>query len=119
MAHLGLTGDDHDPRVLPVTFALEGGALWSAIDWKPKRSSQPARLRYLRARPRAALTADLYDEDWSRLAWVQVLGSVEVLDEGGGLAALAAKYPQYAERPPGGPLLRLEPERVLCWRASG
>jgi hypothetical protein len=52
---------------------------------------------------------------------VQVLGTVTVLAVAGqeeALAALAARYPAYAERPPGGPLLRLEPRRALCWRAS-
>jgi hypothetical protein len=34
------------------------------------------------------------------------------------LEALAARYPAYAERAPRGPLLRLAPRRVLCWRAS-
>ena len=49
--------DDHDrPRVLPVTYALAEGAVWSAIDDKPKRAGQPARLRYLRRRPEAALS---------------------------------------------------------------
>jgi hypothetical protein len=37
----------------------------------------------------------------------------------GAMKALGAKYPQYARRPPPGPLLRLEVERVLRWRAAG
>jgi PPOX class probable F420-dependent enzyme len=106
--------------VLPVTFVLAEGALWSAVDWKPKRSAEPARVRFLRRRPEAALTVDMYDDDWSRLAWVQVLGRVEVLvtEEGAaGLAALVSKYPQYRDRAPAGPLLRLAPSRALCWHA--
>ena len=65
---------------------------------------------------------DVYDDDWDRLAWVQLLGSVEVLPlERGkpGLDALVAKYEAYAERPPPGPLLRLSVERALSWRATG
>jgi PPOX class probable F420-dependent enzyme len=122
VAHLGLL-DAHDrPRVLPVTFALADEALWSAVDHKPKRveGEELARVRWLRRRAEAALTVDLYDDDWSRLAWVQVLGRVEVLDPAdgaGGLDALVAKYPQYRERTPAGPLLRLSPARALTWRA--
>jgi PPOX class probable F420-dependent enzyme len=123
VAHLGLRDGDGAPRVLPVTYARHGGALWSAVDDKPKRrgGEDLARVRWLRADPRAALTVDRYAEDWSRLAWVQVLGEVAVLDVAAhqdALGALAARYPAYRERPPGGPLLRLEPRRVLCWRAS-
>jgi PPOX class probable F420-dependent enzyme len=120
VARLGLLDDDDRPRVLPVTFALAEGALWSAIDHKPKGAGEPARVRYLQRRPQAALTADRYDDDWTRLAWVQVLGEVALLDAeaaAGGLEALAAKYVQYRERAPAGPLLRLEPSRVLFWRA--
>jgi hypothetical protein len=34
------------------------------------------------------------------------------------LAVLAARYAPYRERRPPGPLLRLTPERAVCWRAS-
>jgi PPOX class probable F420-dependent enzyme len=118
VGRLGLLDDSDRPRVLPVTFALAEGVIWGAIDWKPKRSPEPARVRYLRRRPQAALTIDRYEEDWARLAWVQVLGKVEVLDSGG-LDALREKYAQYRERPPAGPFLKLVPERALGWRAEG
>jgi PPOX class probable F420-dependent enzyme len=121
IARLGIVDDTGAPRVLPVTYALHAGSLWSAIDRKPKRAGEPARVRWLRARPAAALTVDTYDEDWSRLAWVQVLGEVEVVAvtrAGDGLGALGAKYPQYHDDPPPGPVLRLVPERALCWSAA-
>ena len=79
-------------------------------------------MRWLRRDPRAALTVDRYDDDWSRLAWVQVLGEVVVVDARGGAAALdalAARYSAYREQPPPGPLLELRPRRCLCWRAAG
>jgi len=118
LAHL----DEGDrPRVLPVTFAVAEGAVWSAIDDKPKRTAQPARVRRLRRRPEAALLVDHYDADWSELAWVQLLGRVTVLEASGaqpGLAALVAKYKPYRDRPPTGPFLRLDIERTLHWRAA-
>jgi PPOX class probable F420-dependent enzyme len=120
VARLAFLDEDDRPRVLPVTYAVAGGAVWSAIDDKPKRPGEPARVRYLRRRPEAALCVDRYDDDWSRLAWVQLLGRVEVLaaaEGGDGLAALAARYAPYRERRPPGPLLRLAVDRALCWRA--
>jgi PPOX class probable F420-dependent enzyme len=122
VARLAFVDDEERPRVLPVTFAVAGGAVWSAIDEKPKRVAEPARVRWLRRRPEAALLVDVYDDDWSRLAWVQLLGRVEVLgieDARDAIAALAAKYEPYAERTPPGPLLRLAVERTLHWRAAG
>jgi PPOX class probable F420-dependent enzyme len=121
VGHLAFLDDSDRPRVLPVTYALAEGAAWSAIDEKPKRSSEPARVRYLRRRPEAGLCVDLYDDDWSRLAWVQLGGRVEVLrvEQGeAGMTALVEKYGPYRERRPPGPLLRLEVERALCWRAA-
>jgi hypothetical protein len=51
VGRLGLL-DEHDlPRVLPITFALWADAVWSAIDQKPKRAAEPARVRRLRRRP--------------------------------------------------------------------
>jgi PPOX class probable F420-dependent enzyme len=122
VARLGLLDDRDRPRVLPVTFAVVGDAIYTAVDQKPKRPGEPARVRYLRRRPEAALTVDRYDEDWAQLAWVQVLGHVELLDPADdprAMDALTAKYAPYASEPPRGPLLRLAPERVLHWRASG
>jgi PPOX class probable F420-dependent enzyme len=121
VARLAFLDDGDRPRLLPVTFAVAGDAVWSAIDEKPKRTAEPARLRYLRRRPAAALLVDRYDDDWSRLAWVQLLGHVDVvpLDSSPeATAALAAKYEQYARRTPPGPLLRLAVERTLHWRAA-
>jgi PPOX class probable F420-dependent enzyme len=121
VGHLAFLDDSDRPRVLPVTYALAEGAAWSAIDEKPKRSSEPARVRYLRRRPEAGLCVDLYDDDWSRLAWVQLGGRVEVLrvEQGeAGMMALVEKYGPYRARRPPGPLLRLEVERALCWRAA-
>jgi PPOX class probable F420-dependent enzyme len=121
VGRLGLLDAEGAPRVLPVTFAVAGGRIWSAIDRKPKRTEEPARLRFLRRDPRAALTVDFYSDDWGELAWVQALGRVAVLSAGDGregLDALSAKYPQYREEAPPGPLLALRPERYLWWRAG-
>jgi PPOX class probable F420-dependent enzyme len=112
---------DGAPRVLPVVYAVSDGALVSAVDQKPKRQpgEELARVRWLRARPRGALTIDSYEEDWSRLAWVQALGAVEVVaaaDAPGAIAALTTRYPQYRDRPPPGPVLALRPDRLLWWR---
>jgi PPOX class probable F420-dependent enzyme len=120
VGRLGLLDLDDRPRVLPVTFALAGGNLYSAIDRKPKRG-EPARLRYLERRPEAALTVDHYEDDWTALAWVQVLGRVEIVPaeaDPAALAALAAKYSQYRADLPPGPVLKLVPRRTLCWRAD-
>ncbi len=123
VAHLGLVDDHGRPRVLPITFAQADGAIVSAIDDKPKRatSREIARVRWLRSRPQGALTVDHYEDDWTRLAWVQLLGRVDVVEADAAdreLAALAAKYEPYRTRPVPGPVLRLVPQRAIWWRAA-
>lgn len=121
------------PHVLPVCYALlresAGDAVYSVVDEKPKRGDprRLARLRHLRAHPRAALVVDVWDEEWSRLGWVMLRGEVAVLhgeaapapapgEEARALAALRRRYPQYrAMALEGRPLIRLRPERVLHW----
>ncbi|HSJ18719.1 MAG TPA: pyridoxamine 5'-phosphate oxidase family protein [Solirubrobacterales bacterium] len=123
VARLGIVDESGHPRVLPVTFAVAEGRIWTAIDAKPKRdpAREPARVRFVRRDPRAALTVDRYSDDWDELAWVQVLGSMGVFaadDASAGLEALARKYEPYRSSPPPGPVLALEPARYLYWRAA-
>lgn len=108
--------------MLPVTYSLAGEAIVTAVDHKQKQvaGERLARVRWLRARPRAALTIDRYEEDWSQLAWVQALGQVTILnaaDAAEELTALRSRYAAYAEQPPSGPILSLKPDRILWWRA--
>ena len=44
VARLGFLDANDRPRVLPVTYAVHDGALWSAIDQKPKRTTEPTSL---------------------------------------------------------------------------
>lgn len=119
--HLAFLDEDGHPRVQPITFALLENTLVTAIDAKPKQTAAtPARIKRLIANPRATLTVDRYDDDWSRLAWVQVLATATITDlDDAARAALLRRYPQYEETPLTGPLITLEPLRILCWRASG
>ncbi|HLG73535.1 MAG TPA: pyridoxamine 5'-phosphate oxidase family protein, partial [Chloroflexota bacterium] len=66
---------------------------------RPKNTSLLARVRHIQANPHVCLVADRYDEDWRRLAWVQVRGTAELLNGGdrrdAALAALCDRYEQY------------------------
>ena len=111
------------PLVVPVCFVVDGAALYSAVDEKPKRTRQLRRLRNVGENPHASLLVDVWDEDWSRLAWVRVDGRADVLAGGGdftrALQLLRAKYAQYRamnlERD--GAVLRVHADRIACWRA--
>ncbi len=121
VAHLATADAAGQPHVVPVCFVYHDGALWIAIDEKPKRGTRLKRLRNIAENPRVSLVFDRYDEDWSRLGYVLVQGVACVIERGErepqALAALRQKYPPYREMAlEERPLIRVTPERVSAWR---
>ena len=121
VARLATVRPDGSPHVVPVCFAFSGETIYTAVDHKPKATPALARLRHIAAEPRVALLADRYEDDWSRLWWVRVDGDASVVESPqereAALAALVAAYPQYAERPPEGPVIAVRPRLYRGWRA--
>jgi PPOX class probable F420-dependent enzyme len=116
------------PHLVPVVFAVAtDGArdtLYSAVDHKPKRSTDLKRLRNVAENPRVALVADHYDDaDWGALWWVRAEGRARVLEangEEGGHAVdlLVGRYRHYRAQRPTGPVLAVDVERWSGWAAS-
>jgi PPOX class probable F420-dependent enzyme len=122
VGHLATTDARGRPHVVPLCFALVGEIAYSAVDHKPKKGSRLRRLDNVAATGRACLLVDAYDEDWSRLWWVRLDGRARVVEDPAeaarALDALAAKYPQYAQRRPTGAVLALEITRWSGWSAA-
>ena len=124
VGRLATAGASGRPLVVPICYAFDGSHLYSAVDAKPKRTRELRRLRNVAENPMVSLVVDEYDEDWTRLRYVIVDGQADVLHEGEdfarGIDLLVAKYPQYRTTLPlsrdTGTLLRIAPDRVLCWR---
>jgi PPOX class probable F420-dependent enzyme len=107
------------PHLVPVTFAVDGDTIYTAVDHKPKRTHALKRLANIEANPLVALLADEYDEDWSRLWWARADGTASVRESAGEpeLELLRARYDQYGESPPDGPLIVVAVERWSGWSA--
>lgn len=130
---------DGRPHVVPMVFALahgrdageadvgetrSGDTIYTAVDAKPKRSTSLRRLANIVANPRVAVLADHYEDDWHALWWVRADGTGRILDaqepEGrDAIARLMARYPQYREQPPRGPVLAIDIARWSGWSAAG
>ena len=102
---------------MPICFAVEGNTLYTAVDEKPKRTRALQRLRNIEANPQVEVLVDHWDEDWSRLWWVRLRGTARVVDGAHARELLAAKYAQYREHPPGGPVIAIEIEERIEWQA--
>ena len=119
VARLATAGSE-GPHIVPIVFALAGDTIYHAVDHKPKRTTALKRIANLRADPRASVLADGYDEDWERLWWVRADGTARILPAGHeeAIALLCARYPQYAGRPPQGPVIAVDVTRWSAWFAT-
>jgi PPOX class probable F420-dependent enzyme len=118
VAHLATASASGDPHVVPVCFAYLHDEFWVVIDEKPKRTTRLKRLRNIGENPRVSLIFDRYEDDWSRLGWVQVSGSAEVVTSAPPdvIAALQERYPQYREMQlEGREAIRITPNRITGW----
>ena len=115
------------PMVVPICYAFDGAALYSAVDAKPKQSPPEGlkRIRNLRANPRVSIVIDEYQEDWTRLRYVIIQGRADLLTGGPqfshGVDLLMAKYSQYRAlglARESGLMIRVTPSRVSAWQYS-
>ena len=122
VARLATLAPDGRPHVVPITFALDGDTLVHAVDHKPKATRRLARLDHVERDPRATVLADHYDEDWSALWWVRADGRARIVDAASpegerAIDLLVARYAQYREQRPRGPVIALDIERLTGWSA--
>jgi PPOX class probable F420-dependent enzyme len=116
VARLATVGAEGQPHVVPITFAADGNRIFTAVDHKPKTTSNLRRLRNIQENPTVALLVDHYAEDWDELWWVRVDGAAYILgDEERARDLLVQKYQQYRQRPPDGPVIVIETERWIGW----
>jgi PPOX class probable F420-dependent enzyme len=124
VARLATADAEGRPHLVPMVFVLAGETIYSAVDAKPKRTDRLRRLANAAANPHVALLADHYDDaDWTALWWVRADGVARVLapeDEEAVRAVdrLVARYAQYREARPHGPVLAVDVERWSGWSAG-
>ena len=122
VARLGTVNGDGDVDLVPITFALSGpDTVVTAVDHKPKSTTRLRRLDNVRRHPMVTVLADHYDDDWSALWWVRARGPARVVEDGparqAALDALVARYAQYREVRPAGPVIEVTVREWRGWSA--
>ena len=129
-AVLATIAADGAPRLVPITFVFEDDVIYTSLDEKPKRVSDPrdlARARDIAQRPRVAVLVDDWDEDWSQLGWLRLAGSARLIgpddkhraEHAKAVRLLRAKYAQYADHAlETRPVIRIAVERSSSWFAT-
>ena len=119
VARLATTRPDGRPHVVPITFALGGETIVTAVDQKPKTTTSLQRLKNIAAQPAASVLVDHYEDDWSQLWWIRADGTARVVTEGTEweewVEVLTKKYAQYGRDLPRGPLIVLSVGRWTSW----
>jgi PPOX class probable F420-dependent enzyme len=121
VARLATVGPNGAPHIVPITFAVRGDTIVTAVDGKPKRGAPLRRFENVAANPRVSVLVDAYDEDWTGLWWARADGRASVLADGAdleaALVALRARYPQYETVPLPGPAIVIAVDRWSGWSA--
>jgi PPOX class probable F420-dependent enzyme len=127
VARLATSSANCHPAVIPICYVFDGGHIYTPIDEKPK-SVEPSSLKRvlnIKTNSHVALVIDDYSEDWSKLAYVVITGTAEIISPGPGASeharavdVLREKYPQYRsmaiqERP----MIKISPTRFKRWGA--
>lgn len=116
VCRVATTGSSRVPHVVPVAHVLVDGKICFASESGAKK------VEHLRENPHAAVTVDLYAEDWSNLKGVMVQGSTELIERGPRFRRLRRmlyeKYPQYPEEAgleEGDVIVEITPRHVFAW----
>ncbi|HEX3489094.1 MAG TPA: TIGR03668 family PPOX class F420-dependent oxidoreductase [Streptosporangiaceae bacterium] len=122
VARLATASPDGIPHLVPVTFALDGDTVYTAVDGKPKTTARLRRLDNIRRNPAVALLADYYAEDWAALWWARADGTASVIEDpalmAGPARLLAGRYPQYATVGLPGPVIAIRVTHWSGWAAA-
>ena len=122
VGHLATADAEGRPHVIPFCFVYDQGHIYCVLDGKPKSAGlrRLRRVRNIMDNPRVSLVIDHYEEDWSRLWYLLVHGTAELLDpcpeHASALAQLRSKYPQYRSMElDENPMIKITPERATGW----
>lgn len=115
VARLATAGQDGQPHLVPIVFAVSGNTIVTAVDGKPKSTTRLKRLANITANPKVSLLVDRYDRDWTQLWWIRVDGVATITEDAAALDLLRTKYRQYQQVPLDGPVITISVERIKTW----
>lgn len=127
VGHLATADGAGAPHVVPVCYAATPTRVYIPVDEKPKRGDpvRLKRLRNIRANPSTAFVVDRYDDrDWTRLGWVMIRGTAQVIHPGAehaaAIARLRDRYEQYRNMALDDlPVISIHVDRVAEWGRIG
>uniref|UniRef100_UPI0002E2DA3C TIGR03668 family PPOX class F420-dependent oxidoreductase n=1 Tax=Nocardia pneumoniae TaxID=228601 RepID=UPI0002E2DA3C len=120
VARLATVSTAARPHLVPIVFVVVGDRIYTSVDAKPKTTTALRRLANIAANPAVTVLVDQYSDDWTRLWWARADGDARIADTAEADMAkrrLAARYPDYRDQPPPGPVIAIEVTRWSGWSA--
>ncbi len=125
VGHLATADGKGRPYVVPFCFVCDGGVIYSILDGKPKSSGlrRLRRVRNILDNPRVSVVIDHYEADWTKIWFLLVQGTAELLEPGpehaAALVRLRSKYPQYERMDlDENPMVKVIAERATGWNGG-
>lgn len=129
VARLGTTSGDGSISMVPIVYAVFENRIYSAVDQKRKRNTEPKRITNIRKTSKATILVDNYSENWDELSFLLIRCRAKVIGPGEDQAEkmlariiLKEKYRQYSnggyfpENLDEAIFVRLEPESAFFWQ---
>lgn len=116
------TSDQDQPHLVPVVFVFDGCHIYIPIDEKKKKTHLPEelkRIKNIRKNPNVAFLIDRYDDDWTKLYFLMIIGKASILPIEScrkAIDKLVAKYPQYQTINYGSICIKIKPEKITFWQ---
>jgi nitroimidazol reductase NimA-like FMN-containing flavoprotein (pyridoxamine 5'-phosphate oxidase superfamily) len=117
VCHVATVSSTGVPHLVPVCHVLVDGTICFASGRNARK------VQNLRANARAAVTVDIYSDDWSHLTGVMIQGDARLVEKGPRFQKLRRllyeKYPHYPEESAIGArdsvIVEVTPRQVFVW----
>ena len=129
IGYLATAASNLQPYLTPVVFIVQQNSVFIPLDDKPKTIDvkQLKRVKNIKENPRVSFLVDHYDEDWTNLWFVMIIGHATLVQEKGRnertkeemmriRSMLVKKYSQYTKIGIGKIYIKIRIEKTIHWK---
>jgi coenzyme F420-0:L-glutamate ligase/coenzyme F420-1:gamma-L-glutamate ligase len=129
IGHLTTASSNLQPYVTPVVFILQQNNIFVPLDDKPKTISvkELKRVKNIEENPKVSFLVDHYEEDWTNLWFVMIIGCATLVEMNGRTEKLRKeikkihtkflkKDTQYTKLSIGRIYIKIKIDKTICWK---
>lgn len=129
IGYLATSSSNLQPYLTPVVFIVLQNRIFIPLDDKPKTIDvkELRRVKNIEENPKVSFLVDHYDEDWTNLWFVMIIGRATLVQMNGRNKRTAKeimnihnmflkKYSQYAKIGIGNIYIKIGIEKTICWK---